>query len=381
MGTVAEKLSYLADTKDLFKDRLNSLGAEIIESTTFRNYLTWLDTFYGEVSDKTDLSINGVVGRTSQDGDPTPENPVEIKNLSGDVEYKVRGQGISEIFPLSLKSKNLFDKSLITSIGDTIKYIPINVKKNTDYTLSTNSGTPTSANVFLSTTNSGVTTNNNGAMIDQPRTINSADNNIMYVGYRNDLSPYWVQLEENSIPTDHEPYYDIELCEIGSYKDKIYPQNEKFYLHKEIEKISGTVNWVVTSIASNNRAVIPLARIGYPSVIGGYYVEQCLSNYFQKTSQYEQSSSTEINTISANSENIYIKFDSSINTTSLAKTKLDSMTDLIIYYPPVTPTTTEITEENYPTLYGQLKDIQDYLIKYKINNEFLLDYSSPEIEY
>ena len=67
MGTVAEKLSYLNETKQLFKDRLNSLGAEIIESTTFRNYLNWLDTFYGESSDKTDLAKNGVVGRTSQE--------------------------------------------------------------------------------------------------------------------------------------------------------------------------------------------------------------------------------------------------------------------------------------------------------------------------
>ena len=80
MGTVTEKLSYLADTKDLFKDRLNSLGAGIIESTTFRNYLTWLDTFYGEVSDKTDLSQNGVVGRTSQET-TTGKNLNYLQNL------------------------------------------------------------------------------------------------------------------------------------------------------------------------------------------------------------------------------------------------------------------------------------------------------------
>ena len=80
MSTVAEKLSYLADTKDLFKDRLNSLGAEITSSTTFRNYLNWLDTFYGEVSDKTDLSENGVVGRTSQES-TTGKNLLNTNNI------------------------------------------------------------------------------------------------------------------------------------------------------------------------------------------------------------------------------------------------------------------------------------------------------------
>ena len=35
MSDIATKLTYLNDTKDLFKDRLNSLGAEITSSTTF----------------------------------------------------------------------------------------------------------------------------------------------------------------------------------------------------------------------------------------------------------------------------------------------------------------------------------------------------------
>ena len=46
-----------------------------------------------------------------------------------------------------------------------------------------------------------------------------------------------------------------------------------------------------------------------------------------------------------------------------------------------TSTTTEITSSNYTALYAVLKEIQDYLVSYKINKEFLLDYSSPEIEY
>jgi hypothetical protein len=53
----------------------------------------------------------------------------------------------------------------------------------------------------------------------------------------------------------------------------------------------------------------------------------------------------------------------------------------LMYYPLSTPTTTEITQDNYPALYNALKQIQDYLTAYKINKEFILGYFSPEIEY
>lgn len=34
-----------------------------------------------------------------------------------------------------------------------------------------------------------------------------------------------------------------------------------------------------------------------------------------------------------------------------------------------------------PSMYATHKQIQDYLTSYKINKEFILGYSSPEIEY
>lgn len=129
MGTIAEKLSYLADTKDLFKDRLNSLGAEITSSTTFRNYLTWLDTFYGEVSDKTDLSQNGVVGRTSQES-------TTGKNLLNYTGIYSSGQGLTNtlasdgtITTTGVPSKNYAEILPVVDIKDLLE-------DNTTYTLS-----------------------------------------------------------------------------------------------------------------------------------------------------------------------------------------------------------------------------------------------------
>lgn len=125
-------------------------------------------------------------------------------------------------YEIDLHGKNLFDSSLITSITPSIKYIPIQCKSNTDYTLSTNNvASPTNTNLFLSTINSGVNSANNGTYLNSPRTINSGNNTTIYVGYRNDISDSWVQLEENSTATDYEEFYDYELCKIDTYKDSI----------------------------------------------------------------------------------------------------------------------------------------------------------------
>lgn len=59
MGNLANKLSYLNGTKAMFRSRLNSLGANITLNTTFRNYLTWLDTFYEAALNTMENIVNG----------------------------------------------------------------------------------------------------------------------------------------------------------------------------------------------------------------------------------------------------------------------------------------------------------------------------------
>lgn len=48
MGTIAEKLSYLNETKELIKEALNNLGAEIQNEDTFRSYVTKINELYEE---------------------------------------------------------------------------------------------------------------------------------------------------------------------------------------------------------------------------------------------------------------------------------------------------------------------------------------------
>lgn len=66
-----------------------------------------------------------------------------------------------------------------------------------------------------------------------------------------------VQLEQSSTATEYESYQGasysinlgtIELCKIGNCQDKIYKQNNNWYLHKEIgKKVFDGVNGIVTS--------------------------------------------------------------------------------------------------------------------------------------
>lgn len=645
---ISDKLNYLIETKQLFKDRLNSLGAEITSSTTFRNYLTWLDTFYGEVSDKTDLSQNGVVGRTSQESttgknlldiqsylkqsdrgitptynqdgsvtlsgtattnysnfasnisgvleknktytlsvigtknfaigcrvfyndntnedfnitssntyvnviptkdvnsfriymynltsgtnyngtlyfqleqgstatsfekftygaSPNPDYPQPINNLSGDVPYKVSGKNLfdknnmtlnkyirddgttlssdywdithyirimpnetftynglttvgtsvvqsayydknknfisvfkqatgtntitppanayyvrfsinkgsndkdtfmleqgstatsyepyiePQTFNIPLKSKNLFDGlttkgsyNTVTGKVDTTIYNmwrntnPIGVNPNNDYVFSL-SGTALSVSfrvfyydinkMYIST---GTTTNG--------KFITPADcyyvnwhSTALYTNYPNGLTN--AMIEKGSTPTDYEPYYDIELCKIDTYEDKIYSSNGRFYLEKNIDKVvlngtqptgfvrnTGTSNWyyVFVNLTQNT-----------PSDNGAYII----SSHYKGNAIYNSNTNTGI-CATTTSKELRIRYGEE-DTIANFKNWL-STHNVLVYYVLTTPTTTEITQENYPSLYNALKQIQDYLTAYKINKEFILGYSSPEIEY
>ena len=533
MGTVVEKLSYLADTKDLFKDRLNSLGAEIIENTTFRNYLVWLDNFYINSLNKTDLSENGIVGRTSQDGNPTPENPVEIKNLRGDIEYKVRGKNlfdtsllpltkngititkndkgeividgtpnissgyitfqvgntstselttytssidnkrdglgvsigngninlpmgetyasktftfnytftinptinirydagtfdnvvinpqleknttktdyepyISESFPLSLKSRNLFDKDNINVISayisgsgkissaevDKLIYIPC--KPNTTYSLQKMSqettnynrfriGTTTDIPVLRMTVEDYFNAGDGSTLTNKTITTGANANYLVFYCYREDTLTSFedmissIQIEEGSTATTYEPYYDIELCNISDYKDRIYSQNGEFYLGKKTGKVTldGSENYILYSVTGgnlfrNNDIGVSLNNI---SPISNYFIGVNGSgSRYDGTIYYNYSAVATHTTFDI--------LTSKFNNVEDFKTWL-STHNTEVQYVLATSSTTEITQENYPTLYSQLLAIQEFLTKYKINKEFLLDYSSQEIEY
>ena len=48
MASINEKINYINETKSLIKDRLNDLGSEINNETTFREYAEKIEDLYEE---------------------------------------------------------------------------------------------------------------------------------------------------------------------------------------------------------------------------------------------------------------------------------------------------------------------------------------------
>ena len=95
-------------------------------------------------------------------------------------------------------------------------FIEVVVKPNTNYTLSSDlpGRDDGYANVFLTIDKNNNSTANNGVFPNQPRTINTGTENIIYVGMRDfeqrfddEAKNYKFMLEEGNQATEYEPYY------------------------------------------------------------------------------------------------------------------------------------------------------------------------------
>ena len=192
-----------------------------------------------------------------------------------------------------------------------------------------------------------------------------------YVDYKNII----MTIDNEDIT--YEPYYDINLCNISDYKDRIYSQNGEFYLEKKTGKVvlDGSEN--ITQNYNQSMFRAPLDNFIHRIVSPSNLVK---SNYYtcrKYTDMYNEILETGLEMGDQGNDYIYIR-NKDITSINDFKTWL-STHNTEVQYVLATPTTTEITQENYPTLYSQLLAIQEFLTKYKINKEFLLNYSSLEI--
>lgn len=301
---------------------------------------------------------------------------------------------ISQIFNIPLKSKNLFDKDSedighvysstgsydISGLWNTSDWI-----KASDY-ITISASTTGSMNILLSEFDNSKIFIQRTQQMATSKTYN-LNTNTKYVrlSYKNDIGIYDIQIEESSAPTDYESYYDIELCEIDTYEDKIYSSNGRFYLYKETTKYNLfelPYTYSGSSTTPVDRTSLLVTNMGFKST----YLSNIVKSSLQNDSSIPNRVITNMGTTGTwwltLTNNLTGVNSSDDNTTKVSKiiTYLQSKKAVLITYL-TTPTTTEITQENYPSLYNALKQIQDYLTSYKINKEFILGYSSPEIEY
>lgn len=167
-----------------------------------------------------------------------------------------------------------------------------------------------------------------------------------------------IQLEKSSVANTYTPYgtTPIELNKIGDYQDYLYKSGDKWYVHKEINKVTlnGTENWtrqspshttVLNSYTPSYTWLTPKsADIGY-------------SNFVVFSSLAGANNDSLINVAKFNTSYSNLLVDLSLadfNTEIAFKTYLESH-PMYIYYPLATATNTEIT---YTPLINQLNEIE-----------------------
>ena len=265
MGTIAQKLEYLNDTRLLLKDNINKINNVLDDNSTFRSYPQELfngyldilnngtDTLWNNLEKVSQTGTEAVLenvetapikmvlnGNTSQDGTPTPDTPVEVKVVKGENVVSVQG-------------KNLFDKDNQTKIQvnaeGTLRYGIIVNAPNKKVSIS---GKNWSGYITYKPLTNGVY----GQWVNTNRdtTINVTDKLIIYSnGETIKLNTYAddLQIEISDIPTSYVPYSKTD-----------YPINlpVENLINSSLFTISGSYN--VTSINVNDFGNNPHVHLG-----------------------------------------------------------------------------------------------------------------------
>ena len=280
------KLEYLDETKQQIKNALNTkFNSGITDSDTFRSYVDKIRNIYTNwpkvTGEDTELSLTptkkGLMSlilksNTSQDAEPSPDNPQDIHVVSGDNNVKV-------------ENKNLFNKDTanynkgIDSSGNlgnnnnltTSDYIQI--QPNTSYYLSNTIGSNygrccayyDNSKTFISIEsktgqaiiNTSITTPSNAKYM---RVACATGNESILQVEKGTTATSYVPHQEQNYPLT---LGELEYCKIGDYEDLFFKnvvgstyydstlELDKWYLKKKIYKkiLDGTeVNLTLQSI-------------------------------------------------------------------------------------------------------------------------------------
>ena len=432
--SIVDKLTYLNTTKQLLKTEINKINNVLTDESTFRSYPQELFNGYLDIlNNGTDTLWNNLEkvsasgetpvlenvetapikmvlnGNTSQDGEPTPDTPVEVKVVKGENVVSVQGKNLT-IYPYA----NNGNKNGITFTSNNDGTILLNGKNNgnanSSYNIYNNSNNPmiieAGTYYIIPPSNTGITY----VMYDGKSYYNFGVNNnyshtfstqvsikIFYVQvlkgnettFENEkiypmLSKSPNQTIDNYVPYSKTDYPinlgNIELCKINTYKDYFYKDSGKWYVHKEITKkvFSGIEN-----LAYSGSASTPTERT---TVRWNFQDYINLANYFSNRFVYNSQSSNRI-VLVVNSKTVYISTDNTItgiNVEDDEGTKVSkiknwlSNNNVSLYCVLATPTETEITNS---TLIEQLeaiyraKSVKDKTYITQTNDElpFILD--------
>ena len=413
MGTISEKLTYLNGTKQELKQKINNLGGDITDNTTFRQYANQLQNVYDnlpktEYQEGTEINLG--------------------KTIKGKLDYDNGVVGIGNTYQYSTQGYNLLPLTgttyfEITSNGyknkrqEGLFSINLTLEANRTYYLKLKLiSKPTAATTFNSyknTTASGTIINeltfaniqNDNYNLNQVytktyttteitplsiRTWGNANNDTYefqlwlttdnskdtYEPYTNGASPnpnypqqiksvtgeqtIYIKDGDNNVITTHQlSLGNIQLNAIGNYKDElIYDVDEdKVYKNEKIGKViyTGNEEWtLVSSLSNSNRTVFqtvkPIGVYKYPITPQDFNeIAKVICNKFIPTSQQATWKYYEVGFRTAGAEYIYFIVEAGV---TLQDFKTNIIKDTILNYLLATPTQIEITDT---TLINQVK--------------------------
>ena len=292
---------------------------------------------------------------------------------------------IGKDFEVNL-GKNLFDRSsyeyvagyylgnngVLTAQSGYNTYI-CPCEPNTTYTISWGSVVPSAQNRCRigcsadkpSSTNVNLTllkTTTNGVYSSPQTVTTSTDANWLAIDIRGLATSTLqdtadtLQIEKGSTATSYAPYFTpIELCKIGTYQDYFYKSEDKWWLHKECDKITldDMTKWTWSS--DRNRLYSSQSSLGismvYPTntnVNLQAFSDRFIATSFQNGYNIATSGAY---VVASNTGTISFRDIGVWEDATGAKTALNGTS---LYYALATPTDTEITNA---TLKAQLDDI------------------------
>lgn len=349
MGTTSEKLVYLNETKQKIKESINLTNANIVDEP-FRQYAVILKNRLPEIvgdpsiiwnnyehvtGSGTSITIStyksifeySLNGDTTQNGTPTPDAPIPVNTVTGNQTITISNGTNSTVQYINL-GKNLFDITQTPYETNSVSYSVSNnvltqtntgtyartgwfvdgLEPNKPYTFKldfTNSNSCSlqvriyKSDKATSLGQTSTTTNTSGSLSititpTEEKCYIRIYSNTTGTSNNNAVEFSNIQLEKGSTATSYAPYFEpIELCKIGTYQDRIYKSNGKWYLHKEIGKVvlNGTeTGWMTQPQTGFYRYGANISKATSDSSLSNLIISK--SNYFNSISFNNRSTNT-----------------------------------------------------------------------------------------
>lgn len=290
MASINEKLNYINETKSLIKDKLNDLGSEIEDETTFREYTEKIKNLYNEWPKINDEDTTITLNDTKK-GKMNIQLKGNMNQLTTTGKNKFNGNAVTTTTPANWDI--IFENNILTiqhknTYSTGTPGVNLGILDNGTYTLNGTLSDKISLykdDVYSTVLANGDTFNTNGTenisiKFGNSKATTKTYSNLMISIGGGDYEPYTggiaspnpdypqnveVVTGENTITISNEDNTqsqskslslgDLEYNRIENYKDEFVKKaDNKWYLRKNIGKITlkGTENWGVSATGTPN---------------------------------------------------------------------------------------------------------------------------------